>query len=902
MSGLSFTAPWLLLALCALPALYWLLRAVPPAPAERRFGGLFFLRGLKDERQTPARTPWWLLALRLLAAAAVIVALAGPMLNAPRPAEGTGPVLYLIDDGWTAAPGWRARQEEVAREAERPGAEGREAYLLFAAAQAPSVEGPMTPSDAARAVRAHEPSARLPDWDAAADALRRTGLTGLTVRWLSGSAMEDGPGRQRLLGALSRAGDAVMVRVPQEEALAVTGLETQVGALEARLTRVAGTLPPREAALRVTARDGRTLAVLPFAWGEGEAEARVPIELPLTLRNQAGILSIEGVRSAGATWLVDASARRSRAGLVTDGTTDSLLTSGTYLAQALEPLAVLSRGTPEELTQSGADLIVLDDVGTLRPEAERALTAWLREGGLLLRFAGPDTANAERTDGDTFPAPLRAGGRSFGGALTWETPQPLAGFERESPLGGLAVPDDVIVRRQVLTRTTPGQEVEVWASLADGTPLVSARRVGDGLTVLFHVTASPTWSDLPLSGVFPAMIRRIVSLAGQGAQEALPNTPVPALRLLSGFGDLEEPAGPTPPATPARIARREAAPGLYGAAAAPLAVNAWEGEPALLPAGRGLPAGLRITSIEGEAARRLGAPLLAGAVALLLVDALLLAGLSLGARRGAVAALAGLVLLPLGADPAAAQPRPPLSEKSKEAADQVRFAFVETGDASLDRISRAGLFGLTREAIRRSALEPGQPIGVDIERDDLSVYPLLYWMLTSAQAPPSDAALSKLEAFMAGGGLLIIDTADGERAQAGAASPEAGALREVLRRMDTPPLEPLPPGHILTVSFYRLDDLPGRNSGGPVWVEAEGALRETTDSVPSLVIGGRDWASAWAVDEGGVPLRPAGAGGERRREAAYRAGINMAMVALTGNYKGDQIHVQELLDRIEETP
>ena len=62
---------------------------------------------------------------------------------------------------------------------------------------------------------------------------------------------------------------------------------------------------------------------------------------------------------------------------------------------------------------------------------------------------------------------------------------------------------------------SPGLAAKTWARLADGTPLVTADRRGKGLIVLFHVTADTTWSNLPLSGLFVDMLRKIVALAGQ---------------------------------------------------------------------------------------------------------------------------------------------------------------------------------------------------------------------------------------------------------------------------------------------------------------------------------------------------------------------------------------------------
>ena len=67
--------------------------------------------------------------------------------------------------------------------------------------------------------------------------------------------------------------------------------------------------------------------------------------------------------------------------------------------------------------------------------------------------------------------------------------------------------------RQVLAEPDAALSDKVWARLGDGTPLVTAGPRGKGLIVLFHVTADTTWSNLPLSGLFVDMLRRIVAKA-----------------------------------------------------------------------------------------------------------------------------------------------------------------------------------------------------------------------------------------------------------------------------------------------------------------------------------------------------------------------------------------------------
>ena len=106
---LTFAAPLVLAALAALPAIWWLLRVTPPQPRRIDFPPLRILADLLPQRETPARTPWWLLALRLALAALLILAAAGPIWNPAAGGGGRGPLLLAVDNGFTAAHDWRER-------------------------------------------------------------------------------------------------------------------------------------------------------------------------------------------------------------------------------------------------------------------------------------------------------------------------------------------------------------------------------------------------------------------------------------------------------------------------------------------------------------------------------------------------------------------------------------------------------------------------------------------------------------------------------------------------------------------------------------------------------------------------------------------------------------------------
>ncbi len=157
--------------------------------------------------------------------------------------------------------------------------------------------------------------------------------------------------------------------------------------------------------------------------------------------------------------------------------------------------------------------------------------------------------------------------------------------------------------------------------------------------------------------------------------------------------------------------------------------------------------------------------------------------------------------------------------------------------------------------------------------------------------------------------MILFDTRDADVARFGAASPNGRKLQRLAAPLDIPPLEPVPSDHVLTRSFYLLQDFPGRFASRDVWVEAAPAdaekiegmpFRNLNDGVSPVVIGGNDWAAAWAMDRRGNALYPVGRGrtGERQRELAYRFGVNLVMHVLTGNYKSDQVHVPALLDRL----
>lgn len=904
MSALSFTSPFLLLSLLALPLIWLLLRATPPSPKRENFPAFIILRQLKTGEETPDRTPWWLLLMRLLLAALIIFALAGPVLNAPAPNAQTGPMLIVIDDSWAAAQHWRTREDALREAAAEAAQTDRQVFILTTAPQrTPAPLEPMTGEAARDFADSMAPTPFAADRAGASSRLSeldRYFTSGAEILWFSDGIKGDGA--EVLTEALSERGELSVFNDARAPKYLLRPLSAGENALAYRVERLEASAQA-EGAIAATARDGRELARSEFEFAAGEMSRDVTLNLPLALANELSIVRIEGVSSAGAMRLADARDRRALIGLArnAESNRDDLLKGDHYIREALAPYASFLDDDLTTLLEADVSVIVLDDIGRLRPQERDALAAWVERGGVLVRFAGPVLAEAAQDrQPELIPAPLRGGGRAFGGALTWDTPQHLDVFPAESPFAGLEVPEEVLIKRQVLAEPGGETTMRTWARLKDGTPLVTGAKQGNGVIALFHVTATPDWSDLPLSGLFIDMLRRLTFLSALGpdAVETLGDARYAPLRLLSGEGRMTRPDDAAPALTAADLSQApspERAPGFYGAPEAPLALNA-------IP----VDAPFEQLSIPGVAMKpyvaappvSLSPPLIVIAFLLLLADgviALLLSG-RLKWRPAAAAMLAfGVIVAP--ADRTHAQPLDaPIEAKTEEATLATRLAYIASGDSETDNLAAQGLAALSRELYRRTAIEPAAPERIDPDTDDLSVYSFLYWPVAPGAEKPSDAALANIENFMRFGGLLLIDTRDDERAVGAGSTPEGQALQRILGALDIPPLTPVDENHVLMRSFYLLNSLYGRNNNNPVWVEADSS--GSNDGVTAIIIGGRDWAGAWAADSFGRPLRPMGTGAPRGREFAYRAGVNMVMVAFTGNYKSDQVHTPILLERL----
>ncbi|MBI1300102.1 MAG: DUF4159 domain-containing protein [Alphaproteobacteria bacterium] len=917
LSQIVFMQPIILSVLLALPALWYLLRITPPAPQRIRFPAARFFESLMAEEQTPSKTPWWILALRILMAALLIIALAKPVFNPAEALQGSGSIRIIIDTGWASAQTWEqqiAAGEELILQAER---EKREIYIIPTTRNTLETQyqqfGPLSGGEALAVLKGLEPHPWPANYALLSNFIdNQDTQTGQTY-WLSHGLDE---GAAVTLFDAFKKDSATLIKIPSKESTPIllrpsdntAKIINKEDISDIRIdietpTSIADNTP---AILHALGGNGEILDVQTVSLSRSQQRQTANFVIPENLKTTISKFRIQGRKGAGALFILDDQFKKRNVGIAASeqaNKTSPLIDASYYITRALEPYANITISDINTLLTNENDVLILPDIAAIPTETLNKLTAWIQDGGLLLRFSGPTMAE---NNGEQFllPVRLRAGGRSLSGSLSWEDPQNIKAFAENSPFYGLTVPDDVTVKQQVLADPAQDLENKIWARLEDGTPFITASGEGKGLIVLIHTTANTEWSDFALSGLYVTILKRVMQLSGQSAASV--NTSYQSLDpllVMDGFGNLSTPSAGVSP-LPAEqldkaIPSSDHPPGLYGRGETQYALNIGTNLPALKPLSSALPVSANINTYKDNYEVDLMPSLFYAALMLFCLDWIVM----MFVGGGLVARLQKLIpskalyflfaIILFGSQTAHAQ----TSQNDLKYAQGFYLAYFITGDASLDNTSQKGLEALSEILTRRTSVEPEGVVGLNAEKDTLAFFPLIYWPIGSNQRDLSNEAIQNIQYYLDHGGTILFDTRDQNRST-GHFNDTANArvLREITASLNIPPLTPIQNDHVLGRSFYLLKEFPGRFSDGTFWVE-ENSLTGR-DGVSSVMIGSNDWASEWANATPSQPYRAYQRGNERQTELSLRFGVNLVMYALTGNYKADQVHIPHILERL----
>lgn len=940
----AFGFPIALFGLLLLPVIWWLNRLTPPKPTQEPFAPFEILARVLKKEDTPAKSPWWLTLLRVLLAALIIIALAEPILN-PREERlvAQGPVLMIVDNSWSSAPDWQQYQDTANAFIDE--AENNDLPVIIA--QSTSVQNDLSlgTADQARQVLASFEPVPIQPYQSDIITPIETALAGrkIDTAIILTNNVEAENTETFFQDLLRLAPNRLEFVTPNNTNLVgITSAQNESTSVTVGLTRLSD---QTNATYEISGYDIKSRPIIngEIMFESGEQTKTANLTAPFELLNDVVRLSVHDNKHAAGSYLLDDRFQRRKLALFSGETQDlinPLLTPSHYIERAAQPFADFIDVTSADLTtgltsliEQGPSALILSDIGSLDLEVEDELLEWINGGGTLIRFAGASLAAlspSQSGNDPLLPVRLRSGERQFGGSLTWAEPKTLAPFAQNSPFFGIQLSNDIIVRRQVLAEPSLDLADNTWASLDDGTPLVTAKSIGSGRIVLFHISAETTWSNLPLTGEFAEMLRRTIALTHSAASnddngtETAQTSFLPPFRTMTADGTLVTADGSISPLeiTPsgAIIPNQATRPGLFGSEDGWRAVNLL-GEDDILDEATFPETNLDImkSTMSLGSAFEFKSWLLFAALMLLFLDALIIMYMS-GAfsrlrfsRSNAFAAKASIIALAIigmsviGLSETSAQDSKVGDAEIIEKLESTQLAYVITGDRQIDRISELGLNGLNFYLRTRTALEPSPAVGLDIETDELSFHPLLYWPISETAPLPSKQAMTNIENFMKRGGTVLFDTRDAitNISLSGSTSARTQKLRQILDGLIIPPLEPVPADHVLTKTFYLLEKFPGRYADGELWVEAlrpetsgENQLVNGGDGVSSIMITSNDFAGAWAMDASRRSILPMVPPNERQRTLAFRSGVNIVMYMLTGNYKADQVHLPALLERL----
>src|SRR5687768_11308707 len=403
LASVTFVFPAALWALLALPVIWWLLRFTPPKPERVAFSPFRLLLELTSKEEQPDHTPWWLILLRLLLAALIILAIARPMTGAHDVNAGSGgPMLVVLDDGWAAARDWQKRLDYLDGAFEAAEQGRRTLALATTAPRARHAEIRLEPASSLRSrLAALAPSSLEPDRQAALERLKTAfaDAGALDVVWLSdgidyGTGAAFAEGLEGLAGG--RANLTVVTPSPQAMGAALSQASVDKSGVRVVALRPSASAP-RLLNIKALAGNGRSLVEQQLDFGPNALRQEAVLNLPLELRNELARLEISGERSAGAVQLVDDRWRRKAVGIATGATLEleqPLLSPLYYVTRALEPYAELREPADDtegiaELLSGGLSMLVLADIGIIPAPDREAIVGWVENGGVLLRFAGP---------------------------------------------------------------------------------------------------------------------------------------------------------------------------------------------------------------------------------------------------------------------------------------------------------------------------------------------------------------------------------------------------------------------------------------------------------------------------------------------------------------------------------
>lgn len=566
-----------------------------------------------------------------------------------------------------------------------------------------------------------------------------------------------------------------------------------------------------------------------------------------------------------------------------------------FVRKALESNYDLKSLPLDQLLSPNKSLIISDDFDTTFFGFEERILQWIGEGGTFLKFAGDKfLSHAENNQLSSVLGiiPITKKVISVDGELSFKRNLSIAQISGKSPIRDFEIPKKIKINKYIeIPKNIDNLKLKFWVKLDNGAPLITQRPYEKGNLILVHLPANNEWSNISLSIFFPDLLNKIIQISrGINAEEV--QQIFKPLKILDALGNLVEPRIDTLNLDSKIFMdsklTRDNPPGLYKNELGFHGLNIsdyLQNEYDYIY----LPKEIIIDDFNSNSSFEIKNFLVLLCLLVFVCETLVnfLGRDFLKFKYFNPLKVMFLILIVFS-------PNIVFANEKLDYLGQTKLAYIQTGVEEIDRINYEGLREISSYISSKTSAILGSPIGLDLEKDEIDYFPIIYISLIKNAKNLNDISLGKLQNFINSGGILLFDCK---------ASFESLFVEDCLilfkkhyKNLDISAFKKLTSESTLSKSFYLLNSYPGRKNE-MVYIAYNNQINN--DKVLSIVIGNNDWTGAWAKDANNSFLLPLFENDKEQRDLSFRFGTNIVLYSLTGNYKSDQVHIPEILKRMK---
>ncbi len=893
---IGFSNIYALFGLLLTPIIWVIVKSFPPTPKNFNFSSFFLLEKIDHDTPKNEKTPLWLVIFRILFFILIVLFFSKPFLknNSYVADEKYEKYLIVADIGWSMAKDWNKFKElvqEISQEAEK---NKKEIFFFH------------SKLNTYKDLKIFKTSYALSNYLESLYPLPLQFKEGSLNKVIQNESIfknskvfiisskfdfHNFNDYYKRFSLIKNNSSKYYFIDPLDTILIINSVKTTQDKIICEVLRLGKNNFKQNFSLNIETINNEVIYKNEHSINENENNKIINLSFPTEIFNQIKSIKIIGQDHAGAKYYFDDFSKKKNIAILNDNEfykESPLLSPVYYLKKSLDSKHNIKVEKIDNIIKQNLTAIIIPETAKIPNEYDKKLNDWLLQGGTLIRFSGKSLVQEESNflpSQDTYSRI-----RNIEGRLTNNNQIFISDFEKDSIFNGLQIPQDIIIKKQLIF-DTHSKQVSVLAKLNDNTPLVSMRKFGEGKIILFHIGANNDWSNLPISSLFPDMINRILLLSKNYNSSNLKNLNLN--KEIDGFGNLVlpkkivsfdnfdklktvKPSFNTPP-------------GQYDNNQISIAlnlstnINQYQSEKIYTS---------MLSKYSFKTTKDLSSIILKIILTMFILDIILiimiknnLNFLKIFANKNNLLVITLFFLMFIKSD--------------NVSANETFLAYVKINNSSINNISENGLETIRNLLITRTSINPKGVIGLDIKSDYIYSYPFIYWPLTKNLISIKKSEIIKIKNYLNYGGIIFFDIIGFSRKNLNLKEKKFQEIRNFLDEIGINELSIISKEHTLTKSFYLLNKFPGKWDNKILLVENSNLQHK--DGVSSIVLGFNDWAKAWAVDNNNSPLYPVVPGGERQRELSYRFGINLAMYALTGNYKSDQIHSKSILKRLSKS-